>query len=53
VENGAGERPVGELARSGGGYGIDGIRERVRLLGGEVAVGPVGSGWRVEANLPV
>ncbi len=52
VENGAGEQPVGELSSSGGGYGIDGIRERVRLLGGEVAAGPTGDGWRVEARLP-
>ena len=53
VENGAGEQPLGELSHSGGGYGIDGIRERVRLLGGEVAAGPAGDGWRVEARLPV
>lgn len=52
VENEPGIAPS-ELAHTGGGYGIDGIRERVRLLGGDVAAGPSGQGWRVEARLPV
>jgi signal transduction histidine kinase len=39
-------------AGSGGGYGLQGIRERVLLLGGRVEAGPTGSGWRVEAEVP-
>lgn len=36
------------------GHGLRGIAERVRLLGGDVAVGPVGTaGFRVSARLPV
>ncbi len=37
---------------SGGGYGLQGIRERVLLLGGRVEAGPDGAGWRVEAKVP-
>ena len=36
----------------GGGYGLQGIRERMLLLGGSVAAGPDGGGWRVEAKVP-
>jgi signal transduction histidine kinase len=46
--------PVG--AGSGarrGGRGIDGMRERVRLLGGELTAGREGDTWRVTARLPV
>lgn len=36
------------------GYGLRGIAERVTLLGGDVAVGPVGTaGFRVSARLPI
>jgi signal transduction histidine kinase len=52
VKNGAGARTPGTLARTGAGYGLNGIRERVRLLGGDVTAGPSGDGWRVEARLP-
>lgn len=52
VENGRGAQAPGGLARSGAGYGLDGIRERVRLLGGDLAAGPGGDGWRVEARVP-
>jgi signal transduction histidine kinase len=40
------------LSRSGGGFGLRGISERVALLGGEVEVGPVPGGWRVRAVVP-
>ena len=40
------------LQESGGGYGLQGIRERVLLLGGEVKVGPTGEGWLVHAEVP-
>jgi signal transduction histidine kinase len=40
------------LAGTGAGYGLQGIRERVLLLGGRVQAGPEGDGWRVEAEVP-
>jgi len=43
--------PAG-LADSGGGYGLQGMRERAALLGGTLDAGAVGDGWRVELRLP-
>lgn len=40
--------PVGEEE----GYGLTGMRERASLLGGTLAAGPTGTGFRVEAWLP-
>ncbi len=40
------------LAGSGGGYGLQGIRERILLLGGRVDAGPDAGGWRVDARVP-
>jgi signal transduction histidine kinase len=40
------------LATSGGGYGLEGMRERARGLGGTVPAGAAGKGWRVELRLP-
>jgi signal transduction histidine kinase len=40
------------LASSGGGFGLQGIAERVALLGGEFEAGPVAAGWRVTATVP-
>ncbi|NES17093.1 MULTISPECIES: sensor histidine kinase [Micromonospora] len=37
----------------GGGRGLDGMRERVLLLGGRLDAGPDGDRWRVRASLPV
>lgn len=52
VANGvAGHRP-GELAATGGGFGLEGIRERLRLLGGSVAAGARDDRWVVEAQVP-
>ena len=40
--------------RGDGGHGLVGMRERVRLYGGEIEAGPAeGGGWRVRATLPV
>jgi signal transduction histidine kinase len=56
VENLAGDltsapAPQG-LATSGGGYGLQGMRERAQLLGGTLSAGASGTGWRVELRLP-
>jgi signal transduction histidine kinase len=48
----AGGAPRGELAASGGGYGLQGMRERAQLLGGTLSAGSVNGGWRVELRLP-
>lgn len=45
-------RPQREPLPSGG-YGLDGLRERVALYGGQLAAGPLpDGGWRVTAALP-
>jgi len=43
----------GALADSGGGYGLQGMRERAAQLGGTLAAGAAGDGWRVELRLPL
>jgi signal transduction histidine kinase len=48
----AGCRP-GPLADTGGGYGLEGLRERAELLGGMLVAGPDGTGWRVRLSVPV
>lgn len=49
--NGSGLERVPALP--GGGYGLVGLRERVQLLGGELAAGPTADGgFVVEARLP-
>jgi signal transduction histidine kinase len=40
------------LGSSGSGFGLQGIAERLALLGGEVEAGPVTGGWRVTATVP-
>jgi signal transduction histidine kinase len=37
---------------AGSGYGLTGMRERARLLGGELLASPTGTGFRVELRLP-
>jgi two-component system sensor histidine kinase DesK len=35
------------------GYGLAGLHERIKLMGGEIHTGPVdGGGYRVRATLP-
>jgi signal transduction histidine kinase len=36
----------------GGGRGLDGLRERVDLLGGQLNAGPTGATWRLTTRLP-
>jgi signal transduction histidine kinase len=48
-------QPVGQaggLAATGGGYGVQGMRERAELLGGTLNAGRTDGGWRVELRLP-
>jgi signal transduction histidine kinase len=49
---GAVARAPGPLAATGGGYGLEGMRERARGLGGNVSAGATADGWRVELRLP-
>jgi signal transduction histidine kinase len=48
--NGASPAP---LAQTGGGYGLQGMRERAQSLGGTMSAGATPDGWRVELRLPV
>ncbi|MCG6497516.1 sensor histidine kinase [Kitasatospora sp. A2-31] len=43
---------TGELAASGSGYGLLGMRERAELLGGTLLAGPDEGGWRVLLRVP-
>ncbi|MGW1272099.1 sensor histidine kinase [Streptomyces sp. NPDC002491] len=52
ADSASGAEPDGELAATGGGYGLQGMRERVELLGGTFRAGPADGGWRVEAEVP-
>ncbi|AOR35047.1 histidine kinase [Streptomyces fodineus] len=49
------ENPLGRAAapRPGGGHGLRGIADRVRLLGGTAEAGPSGDTWRVAVRLPL
>lgn len=43
----------GRVAASrGGGRGLDGMRERVLLLGGRITAGPADGRWLVRVQLP-
>lgn len=43
---------ISALAGTGGGFGLQGIDERVRLLGGRCCAGPSGGGWTMLVELP-
>lgn len=47
-----GEPSSDELAASGSGYGLLGMRERAELLGGALLAGPQDGGWRVLLRVP-
>ncbi|MEV8315728.1 histidine kinase [Streptomyces sp. NPDC059900] len=44
--------PPGELAASGAGYGLLGMRERAELLGGSLTAGPGEEGFNVTLKVP-
>ncbi|MDQ8044378.1 MAG: sensor histidine kinase, partial [Solirubrobacteraceae bacterium] len=48
-------RPTGgsDLASTGGGYGLRGMRERAEILGGRLDAGPSDTGWTVDLRLPL
>lgn len=50
VSNPAAEGLRGPVA--GSGYGIQGMRERILLLGGHLDAGPCSGGWQVTARVP-
>ncbi|MEV6967253.1 histidine kinase [Hamadaea sp. NPDC051192] len=52
TDTGAG-RPTGQLATTGGGYGLTGLRERAELLGGVCTAGPRDGGWAVDVRIPL
>jgi signal transduction histidine kinase len=39
-------------ADEGGGWGLVGVHERIKRLGGEFVAGPSGTGWSVEVSTP-
>ncbi|MFF3912796.1 sensor histidine kinase [Streptomyces sp. NPDC001852] len=49
------ENPLGaaRAPRPGGGHGLRGIADRVRLLGGTVRAGPSEDSWRLAVRLPL
>ncbi|MEV4011473.1 histidine kinase [Nonomuraea angiospora] len=51
TDTGATTAPV--LSESGSGNGIPGMRERASALGGTLVAGPSGTGFQVEARLPL
>ena len=42
----------GTLAAEGSGWGLAGVRERIKRLGGELVAGPSGPGWSVVVSAP-
>ena len=53
-DDGDGSSGAADGASPTGGHGIDGMRERAKLLGGTLDAGPLpGGGFRVRASIPV
>jgi len=54
ITNEASAAPTGvtDLAATGGGFGLQGMAERIELLGGSVEAGPHGAGFRVRVLVP-
>lgn len=47
------ETPVAVSAPSGAGRGLDGMHQRVELLGGVIDAGPCHGGWSVRTEIPL
>jgi signal transduction histidine kinase len=53
VVNGTPTQPPSGLERSGSGYGLAGLRDRISLCGGTLSYGPTPEGgWQVSASFP-
>lgn len=52
VSDSGGRGPEGDLAVSGSGYGLLGMRERAELLGGTLQAGPGEEGFVVNLRVP-
>ncbi|SOD60542.1 Histidine kinase [Streptomyces zhaozhouensis] len=52
ISDGGDGAPAPERLLVDSGYGIEGLRERLALLGGTVTAGPEGRGWRLRATVP-
>ncbi|MFB7916139.1 sensor histidine kinase [Streptomyces sp. NPDC056061] len=52
VRDSGGHGPAGEIARSGSGYGLLGMRERAELLGGTLEAGSGEEGFVVSLRVP-
>ena len=47
-----GPTPTSDLATTGGGFGLRGMRERIEEIGGSVRAEPGSSGWTVQIAVP-
>jgi signal transduction histidine kinase len=50
VTDAGGQRSA--LASTGSGWGLAGVRERIKRLGGDLVAGPSGTGWSVVVSVP-
>jgi len=53
IVNGAGTPDPPPVVDARPGLGLSGIRQRTELIGGSLQVGPFGTGWRVEVEVPL
>jgi signal transduction histidine kinase len=44
--------PMADLSATGGGYGLEGLKERAGLIGATIDAGPQAAGWRVALHVP-
>jgi signal transduction histidine kinase len=51
-DDGRPDAGASSLSNAGGGYGLQGMRERAQALGGTLSAGVAGEGWQVVLRLP-